>query len=44
MDWKNLCADADTAFTPDALNAKNPLLGHCTVASLVAQDVFGVPL
>lgn len=31
----------DTSQTPDRWTSKNPLLGHCAVVSLVAQNLFG---
>jgi hypothetical protein len=37
---RNVC-DAQTSAHPDQWTDQDPFLGHCTVVSLVAQDVFG---
>jgi len=34
-------ASKETSSTPSRWVPKNPLLGHCAVASLLAQDLFG---
>lgn len=34
-------ASRDTSAHPDDWEKENPLLGHCTVVSILAQDVFG---
>jgi hypothetical protein len=34
-------ASKDTSAHPDKWKKENPLLGHCTVVSILAQDVFG---
>lgn len=31
----------DTSAHPDEWTPQNPFLGHCTVVSLLAQDIFG---
>lgn len=33
--------DAKTSYYPKRWKPENPLYGHCTVASLLAQDVYG---
>ena len=37
---RTIC-DAATAYDADGWSRGNPLYSHCTVASILAQDIFG---